>query len=193
MVKLSEISEIQTGLVLARKRASAKDNVRKKYQALTLKSFDPSGFLNSNNLDWFTSNSDLEQRYLTKKGDIVIRLTNPYTSISIESNSEGFVIPSNFAIIRLTDETYMPDYIALVLNSEKIEKVFHQSAVSTTIPLIKTSFLKEIDISEKSTEMQKKIIGLNKLQQKEGALLNELKNEKKKLAQNYINKIIMEE
>jgi restriction endonuclease S subunit len=193
MVKLANISEIQTGLVLARKRAVAKDKDTTKYKALTLKSFDPSGFLELNSLDWFISKGKLEERYLTKKGDIIIRLTNPYTALPIETNSEGLVIPSNFAIIRLIDNSFSSNYVSLVLNSENIEKIFHQSAVSSTIPLIKTSQLRDIEINHKPIEIQEKIVELNRLQQKEGKLLNELNEQKRNLAKYYIGKIIMEE
>ena len=192
-MKMDQISEIQTGLVLARKKAISKDKETTKYKLLTLKSIDPLGLLNPNFLDIFVSNSQLEKKYITKEGDIIIRLTSPYTSLVIDSDAKGIVIPSNFAIIRLMSELFCPEYISLYLNSEKINRVFNKSAISTTIPLIKTSFLRNIDIVEKPLKIQEEIVEFNKLQQKEETLLNNLKKEKKKLAQTYISKIIMEE
>ena len=192
-MEINQISEIQTGLVLARKRAKSKDKETIKYKLLTLKSFDPTGILNPEFLDEFVSDSQLEKKYFTKKNDIIIRLTSPYTALVIESDSEGIVIPSNFAIIRLMNNLFQPGYVALYLNSKETNKFFQQSAISTTIPLIKTSFLKNVNIGEKPLDMQKRIVELKKLQHKEDMLLNNLKQEKKKLAQAYIGKIIMEE
>jgi len=192
-MKMDQISEIQTGLVLARKKAISKDKETTKYKLLTLKSIGPVGLLNPDFLDIFVSNSQLEKKYITKEGDIIIRLTSPYTSLVIDSDAKGIVIPSNFAIIRLMSELFCPEYISLYLNSEKVNRVFHKSAISTTIPLIKTSFLRNIDIVEKPLKIQEEIIEFNKLQHKEEMLLNNLKQEKKKLAQTYISKIIMEE
>ncbi len=192
-MELNQISEIQTGLVLARKRAESKDKETVKYILLTLKSCDSTGILNPEFLDEFVSNSQLEKKYLTKENDIIIRLTSPYTALVIESNAEGIVIPSNFAIIRLMNNLFHPEYIALYLNSEDTNKLFHQSAISTTIPLIKTSFLKKVNIVEKSLDIQKRMAELRKLQYKEDMLLNNLKQEKKKLAKAYIGKIIMGE
>ena len=190
---MDQISEIQTGLVLARKKAISKDKETTKYKLLTLKSIDPLGLLNPNFLDIFVSNSQLEKKYITKEGDIIIRLTSPYTSLVIDSDAKGIVIPSNFAIIRLMNKLFCPEYISLYLNSEKINRVFNKSAISTTIPLIKTSFLRNIDIVEKPLKIQEEIVEFNNLQHKEEMLLNNLKQEKKKLAQTYISKIIMEE
>jgi restriction endonuclease S subunit len=180
-------------LVLSRKRAESKDGETVKYKLLTLKSFDTRGILNPKLLDEFVSNCQLENKYLTKENDIIIRLTSPYTALVIEANAKGIVIPSNFAIIRLTNDLFHPKYIALCLNSESTNKIFNKSAISTTIPLIKTSFLKNVNIVEKPLNIQKKIVELKGLQNREDILLNNLKQEKEKLAQAYIGKIIMEE
>lgn len=192
-MKLENISEIQTGLVLARKRAYAKDEQPIQCKLLTLKSFDSVAGLDLAALNTFVSNSQLEEKYLTKKGDVVIRLTSPYTALVIESNAVGIVVPSNFVVIRLKDKSFHPEYVALYLNSKKMNKLFQQSSISVTIPLIKTSFLRNVNIVEKPIDSQKKIVELNKLLQKEGMLLNQLNKEKKKLAQTCISKIIMGE
>lgn len=189
---LINISEVQTGLVLVRKRADAKDKDTHKYHMLTLKSFEPQGVLNERELDVFFSKEKLENKYLTNKGDVIIRLTTPYTAICINDMQEGLVIPSNFAIIRLKEQKFIPEFIALFLNSEIIGKKFFKSAISTTIPLIKTTHLRDVDIPEKTLEMQKKIVELNQLQVKEKILLSHLMEEKDKLAKATINKIIME-
>lgn len=191
-MNIINISEVQTGLVLVRKRADANYKDANKYHMLTLKSFEPHGVLNEHELDVFFSKEKLENKYLTNKGDVIIRLTAPYTAICINDMQEGLVIPSNFAIIRLKEQKFIPEFIALFLNSEIIGKKFFKSAISTTIPLIKTTHLRDVDIPEKTLEMQKKIVELNQLQVKEKILLSHLMEEKDKLAKASINKIIME-
>jgi len=192
-MKLINISEVQTGLVLARKRADAKDTDAYKYRMLTLKSFEPRGWVNEGELDVFFSKEKLENKYLTNEGDIIIRLTTPYTAICINDKQERLVIPSNFAIIRLKEQIYIPEFVALFLNSEIIEKKFFKSSISTTIPLIKTKHLREMDISDIPLAVQQKLVKLNQLQVKEKILLSCLMKEKDKLAKASINKIIMED
>ena len=192
-MKLINMSEVQTGLVLVRKRADAKDKDAYKYRMLTLKSFEPRGWVNEGELDVFFSKEKLENKYLTNKGDIIIRLTTPYTAICINDKQEGLVIPSNFAIIRLKEQIYIPEFVALFLNSEIIEKKFFKSSISTTIPLIKTKHLREIDISDIPLAVQQKIVELNQLQVGEKILLSCLMKEKDKLAKASINTIIMED
>ena len=192
-MELINMSEVQTGLVLVRKRADAIDKDAHKYRMLTLKSFEPQGWVNEGELNVFFSKEKLENKYLTIKGDVIIRLTTPYTAICINDNQEGLVIPSNFAIIRLKGQIFIPEFVALFLNSEIIEKKFFKSSISTTIPLIKTKHLRDVDIPEKPLAIQKKIVELNQLQIKEKMLLSSLMKEKEKLAKASINKIIIEE
>ena len=190
-MELKNMSEVQTGLVLVRKRADAKDKDAHKYRMLTLKSFDPKGWLNDGELDVFFSKEKLENKYLTNKGDVIIRLTTPYTAICINESQEGLVIPSNFAIIRLKGQNFIPEFVALFLNSEIIEKKLFKSSISATIPLIKITHLRDIDIPDKQFAVQKKIVELNQLQVEEKMLLSRLMKEKEKLAKASINKIIM--
>lgn len=157
------MSEVQTGLVLVRKRADDNRDAHK-YRMLTLKSFDPQGWINEGEMDLFYSKKKLDNKYLTNKGDIIIRLTTPYTAICINDKQEGLVISSNFAIIRLKKQLYIPEFVALFLNSEIIEKQFFKSSISTTIPLIKTTHLRDMEIPDKTLDIQKKIVELNQLQ-----------------------------
>ena len=190
---LINISEMQTGLVLVRKRADAEDQDTHEYRMLTLKSFEPQGWINESEIDVFYSKEKLDDKYLTNKGDIIIRLTSPYTSICINESHEGLVIPSNFAIIRLKGQNFIPEFVALFLNSEIIKKQFFKSSISATIPLIKITHLRNIDIPDKPFAVQKRIVELNRLQVKEKILLTRLMEEKGKLAKASINKIIIED
>lgn len=192
MVKIDKIAYIQTGLVATRKKATSKDSDFFKYKMLSLKSFEPSGKLITNELEWFKSNEELEGKYLTHLGDIVIRLTAPYTAICINKSETELLVPSNFAIIRIEDNSFLPEYVSMFLNSEKMENEFKRSSVSTTIPLIKTSYLREVEIPEKKLEMQKKLLKFNDLQKKEIILVNNIIKEKLKLAQARIKKILEE-
>ncbi len=192
-MNLKNISGVQTGLVLVRKKAQNTDENKYIYSRLTLKSFEPQGWLNERELDVFLSKEKLENKYITKKGDIILRLTAPYTAICINDNQEGLVIPSNFAIIRLKEQKFIPEFISLFLNTEIIEKNFIKLAISTTIPLIKTTHIKDIDVPEKSYNIQRNLVELNQLYVKEKILLSKLVNEKERLVKASINKIIMEE
>ena len=189
-MKLGNISNIYTGLVMARKKARSALEGDIKYKALALKSFEDGGWLNERGLDEFISYDNLDDKYLTKKDDVIIRLSAPYTSVCIVDSQEGFAIPSNFAVIRINNPSFNPEFVSVFLNMELVLKKLSQSAFGTTIPLIKTSSLKDLDINGLPLDTQKKIVELNKLQIKEKKLLAALMSEKDKLMKSSLNKIL---
>lgn len=189
-IKLSHIASIGSGLVVKRKQALNDTQIVKQYRMLTLKSFQQSGWLNIDELEDFQSNEELDKKYLTQKGDVIVRLSNPNTAIAISKNDTGILIPSLFAIIRLESHEVLADYLSIFLNSDYMKRIYTKRSVGSTIQIIKTSMLKDVGIELKSIENQKKVVELNTLIVKEKKLLEQLLEEKTKLHNLIINKII---
>lgn len=188
-VKLCNLATISSGLVVKRKQAFNEGAVLKRYRMLTLKSFEQRGLLNKNEFEDFESNEILNNKYLTKKGDVIIRLSYPYTAITISDNEEGILIPSLFAIVRLNNDIILPGYLSIFLNSEHMKKLYSKSSIGSKIQIIKTSMLKEIDVKIHNIERQQKIVEFNKLALREIKLLEQLYIEKAKLHNVSINKM----
>lgn len=188
-VKLGDVASIVSGLVVKRKQALNSGDGIKTYQMLTLKSFEPDGWLNSDELDLFESSEELENKYLTQIGDIIIRLSSPYTAITIDEKSSGLLIPSLFAIIRVESNSILSEYLGGYLNSSNIKKTYVKSAVGTAIQIIKTSMLKELEIPLQAIEKQRQIVEVNQLIVKERILLEKLINEKQKYYEAILNKL----
>ena len=66
-MELKKISNIQTGLMLARKRADGTQEGNKEYNLLTLKSLNSTGEISISESDVFLSKGPVEEKYLTKK------------------------------------------------------------------------------------------------------------------------------
>ncbi len=178
-MKLGNIASISTGLVVRRKQANKTQKVVKTYKMLTLKSFEVGGWLNVDELEPFHSTEDLDDKYLTRIGDVVVRLSNPNTAITIGSVNEGYVVPSLFVVIRLETQELLAGYLGILLNSESTKKLYAKSSVGTTIQTIKTSFFKDIVINIKSKASQTQTIEINELIEQEFMLLEKLIEQKK--------------
>ncbi|SHJ48134.1 restriction endonuclease subunit S [Tepidibacter formicigenes] len=188
-MKLENIAEIRTGLVLSRKKA--KSSPEKIYKILTLKSFEEHGEININELEEFESSELLSPLYLTKKGDVIIRLSSPYTAVYIEENLEGVVIPSLFSVIRLkNNKDILPEFLALYLNSDYGKRHINKFAVGSAISTISTNFLKSFIVKEFSKDIQTRMVEINKLHIREKKLLKNLIEEKETLNKSIINSII---
>ena len=183
-MKLDKIANISTGLVVARKKSSTDKGFE--YELLTLKSFNENGYIEEEFLDKFLSEEEIKDQYLTREGDIIVRLSAPNTAVYIEKNQEGIVIPSLFVIIRSTSNNILSKFLKVYLNSEKCKRQLAGDIIGSVLSIVKTSSFKEIIVPKYSKEQQQKIINLNELIVKEKIVLNELVNEKEKY-----HKIIM--
>lgn len=186
-VKLGDISSITTGQVIKRKEARPGDVDAIQYRILTLKSFDEDGFLVKEELDTFKAFEEIESKYITSKGDIVVRLSMPFTTITIDKESEGILIPSLFVVIRINCNDILPSYLSLYLNSNKMKKQYIREARGSAIQILKTSAFKEFEIMIPDMSIQEQAVTLNELLMREKRLLQLLIKENNKR-----NQIILE-
>jgi len=166
------------------------DEIKKQYRVLTLKSFEQNGWLNSREIDVFDSGEVLDEKYLSRKGDVIVRLSNPNTAIAIDEENVGILITSLFAIIRLDTQEVLPKYLSIFLNSDLMKKIYAKSSVGSAIQIIKTSILKNVEVLLKSIEKQKQIVKINELITRERVLLEALLDEKIKYHHAVLSRII---
>ena len=101
-MKLKDISNLRTGLVTARKKASAVDEETYSYKSVTLKSFNRNGCLSVKYLDNFTSKEKINKNYLTQHNDILVRLREPNIAVLIDEDNIDLLVPSLVATIRVS-------------------------------------------------------------------------------------------
>ena len=154
-MKLGEISEIRTGLVLSRKQSKSDTGID--YHVLTLSSIEKEGRINLNTIENFKSVTELDNKLLTKQGNIIIRLSNPYTAVYIKKD-ENILMPSLIASIEINSKDFLPEYIQIFLNSENCKERLRKEANGTVIVTVNTKILKELEIPELPIWKQKDLI-----------------------------------
>lgn len=189
-MKLEDIVTITPGLVTTRKKASIEFEVEKKYQLLTLNAIDPYGTIDRDELSEFESVEELDERYFTQEGDVLVRLNEPFTSIYVDRAKRGILIPSYFVKLRIRNEKFKAGYVAWYLNSQKVKREFLRSQSGTLVASINQRVIKEIDIPIKSIEEQENILNLYKLYLREIDLMKKLMEEKEKQFNGYTEKLL---
>jgi len=177
-MKLKDIAEIKTGLVLSRKRAKVEFEITNKYKIITLKNIEDDGVFNNEPFEVFESSEELDEQYFTKEGDILVRLSYPNTVVCIDKQQKGLLVPAYFSIISLTNKEFMPEYIVWYLNSDKIKRELLKTQVGTTIPSTNNRTLGLLNIKWIPLEKQNIIAQIQKLHLKEKQLLKQLIIEK---------------
>ena len=189
-MKLGEIAKIKIGLVLIRKKAKIKYEIKDIYNLITLKNIEDNGAFNEKPFEIFESNDELDKGYFTEEGDILIRLSHPYTAVYIDESKVNLLVPSSFSIIKLTTSNYIPEYIAWYLNSDKAKKELIKSQTGTAMITTNKTILASIDIKEIPIEDQKRIGKIQELYLKERELLDRLIEEKEKYYKAVTNKLM---
>lgn len=154
--KLSEISEIYTGVRLNRLKDDS-TSLKK-----VIKKISHENILEYEYTIESVPNS-INDKFLSQKNDIIISLLDPGAICKLES--EGLIIPMQFAIIRL-HENYDADFIINLLKSNLFEKELTKITEGTGIRIIKSSYLKELKLPIPVFEKQQKTGGLLNLIEK---------------------------
>lgn len=189
-MKLGQIAEIRTGLVLIRKKAAVDYKIKKTYKMITLKNIENYGVFNKEYFEIFESIDELNKEYFTEEGDILIRLSAPYTTVSIDKRTAGLLVPSYFSIIRLKTQKYIPEYISWYLNSDNVKRELIKSQTGTAMSTTNIRILSSLEIKDISLEDQKRIVNIHALYLKERELLNRLIREKEKYYKGITEKLI---
>ena len=96
----------------------------------------------------------LDEKFYSKKGDIVISLSAPNNVSLIDD--EGFIIPMQFAVIRLYDG-YDSSFIAAALKSSYFLNEINKMLEGTSLKTIKIEYLKDMELNIPDYEKQKKL------------------------------------
>ena len=188
---INDIAVVRTGLVTARKKKDAASLGTYKYQLLNLRCIANEGYIDKHYIEPYELSEELKDDYLTRMGDILIRLSAPYTAVLI-NNPElcGIVVPSHFAIIRVDERYALPGYVFWVLRREKNKMTMMQnSSGSTAFGTISSGLISSLTITLLPLHEQQIIGELLCLSEREQELLQKLSEEKKTYNTLLLNKI----
>lgn len=177
-MKLGAITTTRSGLVLSRKKARHIQGVY--YQALNLRCINADGSINLSELDDYFAADLLPASYLTHSGDVVVRLTAPYTAVLIDREYENLVIPSNFMVLQADSQHILPEYLFWLLNTRQSKRALFMNATSNMLGAVKAEYITEFEWDPVPLDLQRTISQINLLSRRESDLLRRLAQEKEK-------------
>lgn len=190
-LKISEIANIQTGVVLSRKEAKKNQEIVQKYQRLTLKALGDDGFINKNELGNYNAKEKLDKSQMTQDGDVVLRLFSPLCPVLIGKETEGFVIPSQLAVLKVTNpEVILPSYLRWYLSQREMQERVLFEEGGTAQKTIKVGTIMDLVITVPDIETQKNIVKIDILSRKREQLYKELIVQERLYTESIIGNII---
>lgn len=163
-IKLSSLNQqIISGYNIHRVKSEVKTPYY--YKMITVKSMDKGNFM-----PWELNEAFLSKKaspeHLTQEGDIIIKILSPIEFLYITKEMEGFLVPVNFYILRLTDNTISNKYLSVYLNKQS--SYLDSLCVGTSnMKKISVRQLEDIEILIPTLEKQHAIEKVIELRQKE--------------------------
>ena len=123
--------------------------------------------------------------HLLLEGDVVFAAKGTSNFCAVFHEEMGKVVASSsLLVLRIADQSLVdPDYLCWYLNREDTIGFFKANATGTSIPSISKALIEEYVINIPSMCVQKKVVAVNQLQQREQRIYNEVSNLRNKLIQ----------
>lgn len=165
-------------------------NARATYKLLSLKNISEDGMIENDSFDKFVSNDQLDDHYFTAEGDVLMRLSHPYTAVYIDKEHSGLLVPSYFAIIKVNQAKMLPQYLAWYLNSLPVKNELERAQAGSRIPSTNQQTIRKIPILQSPISKQKVLVELYQLHQKEKRLYKKLIKEKELFFQGITKRLL---
>jgi len=193
MIKLNDIAEIKTGLVLSRKKAEAHTPSEYSYKIVSLRSFAENTIYDNSFADEFISNEQISEEHKVSLGDILLRLREPNFAVYIDKDYDDLIYSSLMVRIRVKSDKFYPHFVAHYLNSSAVKRTLAPDVSGTTIAMIGVASLNNIKIPLVNLQTQNKIVKYLNLVRQESEILQNLAAQKQRYHKSIFENLIKEE
>ena len=180
---IKDITNIQTGLF-------AKPSGIGELVYLQSKHFDEYGQLHSFLYPELLTDG-VSEKHLLKDGDVLFAAKGTKNFATVfENHNEPSVASTSFFVMRTTDKKVLPQYLAWFLNNHTTQTLLKGQAIGTSIPSISKHVLENLEITVPNIEIQKAILEITKLRNKEKSLKQKIEVLRDKYLNQQILKVI---
>jgi restriction endonuclease S subunit len=181
--KINDIAEIQIGYQFRGRMETIPEGT---HSVIQIKDFDESQNLQTADLYKVNIKSDAE-RYTVNKGDILFLARGQRNyAFPIKDAPANTIAASHFFILRLLNKDILPEYLAWYIKQAPAQEYLHNIARrGTHMPIVPKSSFENMLIDIPPLEVQKTIVKLDSLLEKERYLQNKIQ-EKRNLLVNAV-------
>lgn len=161
MKKFHEIAdEIITGVLTKRvvwEEGNGDPSLLKSEKILVPKAIND-GLIDHSLLQEVKLYKEVKDKFYTKKGDVIMKLSTPYDSCVIEKEEdEGLIVPSFSLIIRKINPKYNPYFVMAFLSSKCAWAQIKNSREGRVLSIINNVSVAELDVPDFNDEEIKEI------------------------------------
>lgn len=176
---IKDIARIQTGLF-------AKLYGIGELVYLQSRHFDEYGQLNTV-LQPDLKSEGISEKHFLREGDVLFSAKGTKNFAAVfENHNEPSVASTSFFVIRPINKKVLPQYLAWFLNSNATQTLLKGQAIGTSIPSISKQVLENLEIPVPDIELQKAILQITNLRNREKVLKQKIETLREKQIQQQI-------
>lgn len=133
--------------------------------------------------------NEVSEKHLLLAGDVLFSAKGTKNFAAVfESHNPASVASTSFFVIRLLDNSVLPEYLAWYINHPNSQSFLKGEARGTSIPSISKSMLENLEISIPAITKQKLILKISGLRNRENKLIKQIEiNREKQIQQKIFN------
>ena len=181
-MKIKEVGNLIGGQVISRVEAKPSvDKICGSVKILIPKAIK-SGVISHEDITKIDLKTQVDEKKLTKVGDIVIKLSQPYDAAYITKNDEGLLTTSFCIILRGLRSDINLRYFVAFINSQVYKEQAMQMTSGATIPMLTKGKIEQIEFGLPDKKTQDLIVSMNEeIKEKEEIFEEIIRLEKLKL------------
>jgi restriction endonuclease S subunit len=187
-MKLNQIARVFTGQTFRGKVNSSADGVISVIQMRDI-DFDS---LEITNTAQKIHKEEISSNQLLQPNDILFLAKGNNNMAVIYHEGYPAITTSLFLVIRLIDQSILPEYLVWVLNNTRTQAALNALKSGATVGNIRKIYLEELQIPKVSKKMQQNIAKLYHLSNREKLIAKQLMEQKELLLQNQLTTIVYE-
>jgi len=157
-MKLREVANVTKGTYLLESESNKKTKL---YKELTMMSLEPIACLDERKVININLDKEINSKYLTKSGDVIVSLYSPMIAAYVENGQEGYVVPHYMAIVRMKSYVKLDSrFIVHFINSSRGRRALQKaskslaSASPTSLPLV---LLNEVELLSETNQLMERL------------------------------------
>jgi restriction endonuclease S subunit len=183
ILKIGEFADVQFGPHL---KAAPKGEIKYLLAGHFDENFNLSNFQNS-----FVSSSSKTERFLLQSNDVILAGKGHRTFAWAYIENMGPMVPSSlFYLLSASKDLIIGEYLAAVLNSEKLQHKLGLIGAGATVTSIPKKELNQLEIHIPSIKEQHNFLDVYNLLEKDIELTEKLLQEKRTLKRGLVNELL---
>ncbi len=154
-MKLATLCDVKAGHIISRLKSKNDEENTIQYKVLLPKAIR-NGMVNHEDLAIEMLCKEPPLDFITKEGDIVMKLSSPYGAAYVEKKDEGLLVPSfccRLSGFKDVDSHFLLTY----LNSKKARFQYEALCGGAVIAILRIGSIRDLNIPECSKDVQKNI------------------------------------